>query len=115
MRGTKKAPEELSGAFDFQFSKLIAVVAVGLGNQKFIYVVRLEPAVASKADAVTMEQAQGALHQLAVSWASDISIRQILMASRNANSTLKDLFDSIEDFDPVDLAKRSCIGCTDVP
>ena len=64
---------------------------------------------------VEMEQAQGALHQLAVSRASDISIGQILIASRNANSTLKELFDSIEDFDPIDLAKRSCIGCTDVP
>ena len=33
-------------------------MAVGLGNQKFIYIVREEPSVASDADAVTMEQAR---------------------------------------------------------
>ena len=36
----EKAPESFSGAFDFEFSRLLSVVAVGLGNQKFIYVVR---------------------------------------------------------------------------
>ena len=53
----EKAPESFSGAFDFQISQLIGVVAVGLGFQKLFYFVRLEPAVASKSDAVTMEQA----------------------------------------------------------
>ena len=62
-----------------------------------------------------MELAQGALHELAISWASDYSIRQILMASRNADSALKELLDSIEDIDPIDLAKGSCIGCSEWP
>ena len=62
---------------------------------------------------IQMGLAQGALHQQAISWASDNSIRQLLMASRSADSALTDLFDSIEVLDPIDLAKGSCIGCSE--
>lgn len=51
-------PESSSGAFDFQFSQLIPVVAVGLGKQKLFYVAGLKPSVSPDADAVTMEQAR---------------------------------------------------------
>ena len=57
--GYEKGPLRSSqGPFDFEFSQLVAVVAVGPGNQKFIYVVRLEPSVSPDADAVTIEQAR---------------------------------------------------------
>lgn len=56
LHGTKKAPEKLSGAFDFELIQLIALMAIGHSNQKFTYVVRLEPSVSPDADAVTREQ-----------------------------------------------------------
>ena len=70
-----------------------------------------EVAVGTK---VEMELAQGALRQLAISWASDESIRQIMTASQNADYALRELLESIEHFDPTSLEKGKCIGCAEV-
>ncbi len=70
-----------------------------------------EVAVGTK---VEMELAQGALGQLAIIWASDESIRQILTASQNADYALRELLESIEHFDPTSLEKGKCIGCAEV-
>jgi hypothetical protein len=70
-----------------------------------------EVAVGTK---VEMELAQGALRQLAISWASDESIRQILTAIQNADYALRELLESIEHFDPTSLEKGKCIGCAEV-
>ena len=70
-----------------------------------------EVAVGTK---VEMELAQGALRQLAINWASDESIRQILIASQNADYALRELLESIEHFDPTSLEKGKCIGCVEV-
>jgi hypothetical protein len=61
-----------------------------------------------------MELAQAALRQLAISWASDESIRQIIAASQNADYALRELLESIEHFDPTSLEKGKCIGCAEV-
>ena len=70
-----------------------------------------EVAVGTK---VEMELAQGALRQLAINWASDESIRQILIASQNADYALRELLESIEHFDPTSLENGKCIGCAEV-
>ena len=70
-----------------------------------------EVAVGTK---VEMELAQGALRQLAISWASDESIRQILTAIQNADYALRELLESIEHFDPTSLENGKCIGCAEV-
>jgi hypothetical protein len=70
-----------------------------------------EVAVGTK---VEMKLAQDALRQLAISWASDESIRQILTAIQNADYALRELLESIEHFDPTSLENGKCIGCAEV-
>jgi len=63
---------------------------------------------------VEMGLAQGALRQLAIGWASDGSIRQILAASQSAAYGLEEVLESIEHFNPSILEKGKCFGCAEV-